>query len=114
MIFWLDVHISPKLSPWIQDAFGIEVLHLRDMELGKAKDPDIFQRAREANAIMMTKDRDFIDLLERFGPPPKVIWLTCGNSSNAHLKMLLSTTLSAALKIVQQGEALVEISEVTH
>jgi predicted nuclease of predicted toxin-antitoxin system len=66
VILWLDVHISPKLSPWIQDAFGIEVLHLRDIELGKAKDSDIFYRARDANAIVMTKDRDFIDLLGAF------------------------------------------------
>ena len=31
---------------------------------------------------MITKDRDFVELLGRLGPPPKIIWITCGNTSN--------------------------------
>ena len=31
MTLWLDAHISPKLAPWIQNTFGIEVLHVRDL-----------------------------------------------------------------------------------
>jgi hypothetical protein len=31
----------------------------------------------------MTKDRDFVEMLQRLGPPPKVAWVTCGNTSNA-------------------------------
>ena len=111
MIFWLDAHISPKLIPWIQDIFGRDVLHVRDLGLRDAEDAEIFYKAREAKAVVTTKDRDFVDLLGRLGAPPKVIWITCGNTSNARLRTIFSKTLSGTLELVSQGESLVEISD---
>jgi predicted nuclease of predicted toxin-antitoxin system len=58
----------------------------------------------------MTKDSDFVDLVERLGSPPQIIWLTCGNTSNARLREILSETLSRALELLAAGETLVEIS----
>ncbi len=58
----------------------------------------------------MTKDSDFLNLLDEFGAPPQVIWLTCGNTSNAHLKRILMNSLPATLKLLQEGERLIEIS----
>jgi predicted nuclease of predicted toxin-antitoxin system len=57
----------------------------------------------------MTKDRDFIRLLDEHGPPPQVIWLTCGNTSSASLRELLTVTLPKALELLQAGEKMVEI-----
>ncbi len=112
MTLWLDAHISPKLVPWIQDTFSADVVHIRDVDLRHAEDPDIFYKARTADAIVVTKDQDFVELLDRLGPPPKVIWVTCGNTSNAHLKTIFLKTLAGALELLKQGERLVEISEV--
>ncbi|MBD2066372.1 hypothetical protein H6F93_02325 [Leptolyngbya sp. FACHB-671] len=56
------------------------------------------------------KDSDFVDLVDRFGSPPQIIWLTCGNTSNARLREILSTTLLEALELLRSGEVLVEIS----
>lgn len=44
------------------------------------------------------------------GTPPQVIWITCGNTSNARLKEILMTTLPKALELLQSGEELVEIN----
>jgi predicted nuclease of predicted toxin-antitoxin system len=49
-------------------------------------------------------------MVERLGPPPAVIWLTCGNTSEAALRVLLKSTLSRALELIDRGDALVEIS----
>jgi predicted nuclease of predicted toxin-antitoxin system len=57
----------------------------------------------------MTKDEDFVRLVERNGPPPQVIWITSGNISNAHFKSLLLKTLSDAISLIESGEAVVEI-----
>ena len=111
MILWLDAHISPQLAPWIRDTFGIDVIHVRDLDLREAEDPDIFYKAREADAIVITKDRDFVELLERLGSPPKIIWCTCGNTSNARLRTIFSKTLSDAFDLLNRGERLVEISD---
>lgn len=57
----------------------------------------------------MTKDRDFVRLLEEFGSPPQVIWITCGNTSNANLKRILTDTLRRALESLQTNDTLVEV-----
>ena len=57
----------------------------------------------------MTKDRDFIRLLDEQGPPPQVIWLRLGNSSSAALQQVLSTTSLHALELLRSGEPWVEI-----
>jgi predicted nuclease of predicted toxin-antitoxin system len=60
----------------------------------------------------MTKDHDFIPLLDRLGAPPQIIWITCGNTSNARLKEILKATLPKALQLLEAGEKLVEISAI--
>jgi len=75
------------------------------------KDRKIFEMAREAGAVVMTKDRDFVELLERLGPPPQVIWLTCGNTSTRAMRRILSVALPGAITLLNQGEPLVEISD---
>lgn len=58
----------------------------------------------------MTKDSDFVDLVERLEAPPQIIWLTCGNTSNDQLREILGSTLPEALELLRSGEKLVEIS----
>jgi predicted nuclease of predicted toxin-antitoxin system len=69
----------------------------------------IFKAAAEAGAVVMTKDRDFIRLLDEQGPPPQVIWLRLGNYSNAALQDVLSTTLARAMEHLRDGEPWIEI-----
>ena len=109
-MIWLDAHLSPALANWIAAEFGEAAQSVRDVGLRHAKDKDIFAAARQADAIVMTKDEDFVEMLGRVGPPPRVIWLTCGNTSNAALRLLLKSTLPTALDLIKQGNALVEIS----
>ncbi len=113
MKIWLDAQLSPSIATWMSDAFDIEeALAVQlDPELRAAPDTDIFDAAKEAGAIVMTKDRDFVDLLERLGPPPQVIWVTCGNTSNATMRRVLTAALPDALSLLVRGEPLVEISD---
>lgn len=109
VIVWIDAQLPPQIAPWIGAYFAIEALTLRDLGLRDADDINIFLAARAANAVVMTKDSDFIALLDRHGPPPQVIWLTCGNTSNARLPAILLTTLPQALVLLAAGERLIEI-----
>ena len=111
MTLWLGAHISPRLVSWIRDTFDIDVVHVRDLHLTQAEDSEIFNRARIADATVITKDRDFVEQLNRLGPPPKVNWCTCGNTSNDRLRAILSETLGDALDLLNRGERLVEISD---
>jgi predicted nuclease of predicted toxin-antitoxin system len=58
----------------------------------------------------MTKDNDFLELQRRLGAPPKIIWVTCGNTSNARLREILATSLQQAVELLESGEILVEIT----
>jgi predicted nuclease of predicted toxin-antitoxin system len=59
----------------------------------------------------MSKDDDFRKLVAQHGPPPQIIWITCGNTSNAKMREILSDTLSRAKGLLEEGEPVVEISD---
>jgi predicted nuclease of predicted toxin-antitoxin system len=109
MIIWTDAHLSPVIAVWITANFDIMAFSLRDLGLRDAEDSEIFAAAKAQEVVVMTKDSDFIDLVNRFGTPPQVILLTCGNTSNARLKEILGSTLIEALEFLRTGEILVEI-----
>jgi predicted nuclease of predicted toxin-antitoxin system len=106
MTIWIDAQLSPAMASWISGNFSIQAIALRDLGLREATDQKIFDAARQAGAVVMTKDSDFVSLVERFGPPPQVLWLTCGNTSNAKLQQILTTTLPRALELLAQGETI--------
>jgi predicted nuclease of predicted toxin-antitoxin system len=69
----------------------------------------IFDAANRANAILVSKNSDFVELVVRHGTPPKLIWLTCGNVSNAALQILLGAKLREALELLDSGDPIVEL-----
>ena len=109
MKIWVDAQLSPAIAKWIESNFPVECTAVRDLDLRDAEDKEIFFRAKDVGAVVLTKDSDFVFLLDRFGPPPKVIWLTSGNTSNKRLKEILSGSLLKAIEILDQGDDLVEI-----
>jgi predicted nuclease of predicted toxin-antitoxin system len=111
VIIWIDAQVSPAIAIWIKQNFPVEAIAVRDLGLRDAEDAEIFSAAKNVRAVVLTKDSDFLDLLDRHGPPPQVLWLTCGNTSNASLKKILTTTLAEAISLLKAGEPLIEISD---
>lgn len=112
MTIWIDAQMSPLIAAWISDNFLVDAVAIRDLGLRDATDKEIFEAARIQNAIVMTKDSDFALLLDKMGAPPQIILVTCGNTSNARLKEILTTTLPRALALLNAGENLVEINAI--
>ena len=112
MRIWIDAQMSPAIAAWISNNYAVSAVAIRDLGLRDAKDKEIFQAARQEKAVVMTKDSDFVLLLDKLGPPPQVIWVTCGNTSNARLKEVLANTFPKALDLLSSGEKLVEISAI--
>jgi len=109
-MIWVDAHLSPALARWISNRFGHPAQPVRDLGLREAKDRAIFEAARQPGTIILTKDADFAEIVERLGAPPQILWLTCGNTSEAALRVLLQEAIPRALELLSQGERLVEIS----
>jgi predicted nuclease of predicted toxin-antitoxin system len=108
---WLDEQLSPAVARWASRQFDVTAQPVRELGLKSASDEETFFAARAADAVVITKDQDFVRLLERHGPPPKVICVTCGNTSNARLQEVLSSALPKALALFSKGESLVEIRD---
>ena len=109
---WIDAQLSPALAAWINQNYeDIEAKSVRAVGLRDADDQEIYQAAREAEVVMMSKDSDFLNLLDRHGPPPRMIWVTCGNTSNRRMREILDQTLQSAIEILQGEETVVELGD---
>ncbi|MEQ1618489.1 MAG: DUF5615 family PIN-like protein [Terricaulis sp.] len=109
MTIWLDNHLSPALAHWIAAQFGEPCVQVRDLGFARAADRAIFEAAKSAASVLITKDRAFAELVSRIGPPPAIVLLSCGNTSTAHLRSMLRDQLAQALLLIRAGEPLVEI-----
>jgi predicted nuclease of predicted toxin-antitoxin system len=71
----LDANLSPKIVTALIDA-GHEVVHVVDLDLLTASDPDILDRAAADSCIVVTADTDFPELLaKRKASAPSVVLL---------------------------------------
>ena len=109
MTVWLDAQLSPRIALWLSETFQVTALALRDVGLRDAEDEKIFLAAKQAADVVISKDSDFVVLLEQYGSPPKIIWLTCGNTSDAALRKVFSASFREALSLLESGNDLVEI-----
>ena len=64
MIFWIDAHLSPALAPWLTKTFGVEAYSVKFLGYRDATDRVIFEAARKALAVIITKNADFVSILE--------------------------------------------------
>lgn len=113
MIIWIDAQLSPAIAAFINRNFAdIEAKSVRSLGLREATDSEIFFRAKAESAIIMSKDADFLYLIETFGIPPQIIWITSGNTSNMYMCNILQRTLKQALQMINVGEPIVEISDI--
>lgn len=110
MEVWIDAQLSPALALWINELNnGITACSVRALGLRDASDEEIFRQAKARNAIVMSKDVDFVRLLEKHGPPPQIIWITLGNTSNANMMLTLKKHFPAIVQLLQNNEPLIEI-----
>jgi predicted nuclease of predicted toxin-antitoxin system len=108
---WVDAQLSPVIAQWITSTYGVDAVAVRALRLRDARDRDIFLSAREASAVILTKDRDLVDLAIQLGSPPQILWVTCGNTSNTKLKTILTKAWPLAVELLNAGETIVEISD---
>jgi predicted nuclease of predicted toxin-antitoxin system len=111
MTFWIDAQLPPVLARYLAEAFSVKASAIRDLGLRDSTDRAIFDAARDSGANLITKDSDFVELVQRLGPPPQIVWVTCGNSSNAHIRAVFGATFADTLKLLAAGDALVEIGD---
>jgi predicted nuclease of predicted toxin-antitoxin system len=112
MKFWIDAELPPALAVWLSNQYAVEAVSLRELGLRDAADELIFRMARSehpVSMVMISKDSDFVEMVSRHGPPPQLLWVTCGNVSNRRLQEVFAKTLPEALFLLKAGQSIVEI-----
>lgn len=73
-----DQNLSHKLRLALNDIFP-DSEHVRHAGLDTASDAVVWRYAATGSYLFVTQDSDFADMAALYGPPPKIIWLRCGN-----------------------------------
>lgn len=88
MKFLFDQNLSYRLCSLLADVFpGAE--QVTRAGLDRADDTALWEYARRRDLTIVTQDADFAELAALRGPPPKLVWLRCGNQPTAVIEHLL-------------------------
>ena len=79
------------------------------MGFGETQDIEIWRYAGEHNAIIVTKDWDFI-ALSRSQPGPKLVFVTLGNCRDRDFLRRFDESLDQILALFDAGNLLVELT----
>ncbi len=83
-----DENISARLVESLRVEFP-DSAHVKDIGLQSAEDETIWNFAKNEDFTIVSKDSDFHQRSFLLGPPPKVIWIGCGNSSTLTIEEIL-------------------------
>ena len=107
---WVDAQLPPSFARWLAFEHGVDAHHVFELGFVQADDAVIFDAARAGGAaVVVTKDEDFVQLLDRRGPPPQIVWVTCGNVRNVELREIVGAAWARVAELLAAGEPLVEI-----
>lgn len=80
-----DQNLSYKLCNRLADLFPGSS-HVRLLGMDQSEDHNLWKFAGVNDFTFVTQDSDFADMAALFGPPPKIIWLRCGNQPTVVLE----------------------------
>ena len=108
MHFLIDAQLPPALARWIE-SLGLRAEHVADIGMNDANDRAIWLWAKDTNAVIISKDSDFVTLATLEENCPPVVWIRLGNTRRKALLEWFSPLFPKILDALEQGEKLIEI-----
>lgn len=108
MRFLVDANLPQALCGWLTGK-GHEATHVLEIALAQADDPDIWRAASSLNAVVVSKDEDFADLVRSGAQGSAVVWMRTGNGTNRQLFAYLEAVWPLVEERLSFGDRLVEI-----
>jgi predicted nuclease of predicted toxin-antitoxin system len=103
-----DQNLSFKLCEQLADLFPDSV-QVRLLGLAEADDRAVWRYAGVNGFALVSLDSDFAEMAALLGPPPKVIWLRCGNQPTVAIAQLLLTHADIIAAFEHDTSACIEI-----
>lgn len=110
MKFLADMGISPKTVAFLR-GLGYDAVHLQDQGLERLPDPDILEKVRNEERILLTHDLDFSELVTAGGAKlPTVITFRLRNMRPERVNGYLHEILTQHGDVLEQG-VIVSVTE---
>ncbi|MGA8499428.1 MAG: DUF5615 family PIN-like protein [Xanthobacteraceae bacterium] len=103
-----DENLSFRLCERLEGLFPGSA-QVRPLELGGADDRTIWDYAAAYDFTIVSLDADFAERAALIGPPPKVIWLRCGNQPTEIIEKLLRNHIAVIEAFEVDDAACLEI-----
>jgi predicted nuclease of predicted toxin-antitoxin system len=109
--FLIDAQLPPALARHLQ-FLGHEATHVLELRMQNAHDREIWQRAAAMNAVLVSKDEDFVTMraLRPHGPP--IVWVRIGNATRRALIARFDAVLPQVLSALERGETIVQVPDI--
>lgn len=108
MRFIVDHQLPPSLARWLI-ARGHEAEHVWAIGMDGADDSDIWDRALQLAAVIVTKDADFAERRGWAREGPVVVWLRVGNTATGALLAWLEQRWQGIETAIGGGVAVIEV-----
>lgn len=108
MRFLVDAQLPPALARVLTER-GHLAEHVHDVGLEAAPDVDLWRYALEHEAVLVTKDQDFVNPRPAGEPAPVVVWVRLGNTGRGSLLTWFQPLLGALISAIEAGERLIEL-----
>jgi predicted nuclease of predicted toxin-antitoxin system len=107
--FVVDANLPERLARWLR-AQGFSAVHVHELGVIGTEDESILAYAARIGAIIISRDKDFRNLVNENGPA-RLLWVKWGNTSRKVLFERFSDEMSAIVAAFESGEWLVELPD---
>ena len=105
-----DQNLSPRLIDRLGSRFP-DSAHVLTVGMSTASDAQVLEFAAGQDFVVVTKDKDFADLVTSRGDGPQVLWVMLGNATTDEIAQAISTFADSIL--LQLDDPKVDIVQVT-
>lgn len=108
MHFLVDAQLPPALARLLRE-HGHTAVHVIDIGPADASDSELWTYALEHDAVIVTKDEDFADMIATGGEAPAVVWVRVGNTRRAVLLAWFEPLIDEIVRMLDEGQSLIEL-----
>lgn len=108
MRFLIDAQLPPALA-LVLNGNGHEAEHVHDIGPGDAPDRELWQYALDHQAVIITRDEDFAQMVSMGGEAPTVVWVRVGSTRRVALLEWFEPLIGQIVSMVERGDQLIEL-----
>jgi len=106
--FLVDAQLPSALARMLS-ARGHVAEHVTDIGPADAPDRELWHYALEHQAVLVTKDEDFSNMLVFGGDSPSIVWIRVGNTRRRALIDWFEPLIDRVVEMIEAGNDLIEL-----